>query len=377
MIFWKRVIGLLLCRKSDNFFIKKKLPSLEGVIRVLDRLGRPDQSFDWRVIIGGTAGKGSTGAYCEQTLLSQGKKVAVLSSPEVFDVRERIRIGGKNISEECFWSSILKIKEVSITDDIELTAYEALVLAGIWAAKESGAEILVGEIGMGGRLDAVNAIEGKRIAILTFIGEDHLEFFDHDISVLAKEKAGIFTADSVLNVSFEKNFQDILEAQAHGPVDFEKGITAKMNKKLARRACEKILETSDLEMVSRDLPGRWQKVSHSKGDFIFDGAHSAPRFEYLLPKIKKLANPVAILAMTKGHKPEDFKVFSDYFSEIFWVSGSTDMREFWDPEDLVPLVGKGSVCNNFSEALERAHQLETKIFVGGSFYLAEDVKGFI
>ncbi len=231
-----------------KFFRAGELPTLDTVNEILEALGRPDESFAWRVVIGGTAGKGSTCRMIENTLQSQGIKTATLVSPHLQVITERIRIDGKLIAPEDFGKNILKIKETAEKLNVNLTYYETMVLAGILAAKEADVEVLIGEIGMGGWLDAVNAVQGKRIAGLTFVGADHLEFFENKIEKLAEEKAGIFTTDSVLNLSFEQKYCSILEQVAQGKVKFLKGIPAKLNKKMARKICEKILGHTDFTM---------------------------------------------------------------------------------------------------------------------------------
>ena len=159
-------------------------PTLKVVNEILDTLNRPDRSFQHRIIIGGTAGKGTVCRLVEDTLERQGLKTACLMSPHLQAVTERIRIGGRLISKVLFGECVLALKNVCRDRRSAVpTYYETIVLAGLLAAQKSEAQVLIGEIGMGGQLDAVNAVQGKRIAALTFVGDDHLEFFDHNIGI--------------------------------------------------------------------------------------------------------------------------------------------------------------------------------------------------
>ncbi|MCF7831179.1 hypothetical protein K9M41_04275 [Candidatus Gracilibacteria bacterium] len=353
---------------ESKFFRDKTIPKLEIVNRFLDELGRPDQSFDFRVIVGGTAGKGTVCRLIEDVLVRQGRKVLTLISPHVQVVTERIRLNGQLISREDFGDNILQIKEVAERVKILPTYYEAIVLAGILAGKKNNCEILVAEVGCGGEFDAVNAVKGSRISALTFIGEDHLEVLGGTLEKVAETKSGIFTADSVLNLSCEKKFTSILEKR--GKVHFVKGIPNKLNKKLARNILEKILGTGDFAMQKVNIPARWEKI----GNVILDGAHSAPRFDYILPKLQKIkGKKIGLLAMGKGHDPHSFKIIASELDEIVWTKVSGD-REFWSPEELQKVVGRGEIEEDPIKAFNLAKEKEGTLLVLGSFYLAGQIR---
>ena len=367
-----------------QFFRTNKPPSLEVTNALLDALQRPDESFSWRIIVGGTAGKGTTCRLVEDVLLRSGKTVATLSSPHIQVITERIRINGKLISPENFGKYLLKIKEASEKISQTPTYYEAIVCAGILAAREAGCEILIGEIGLGGRLDAVNAIRGKRIAAVTFIGDDHLEKFGGKLENLAQEKAGVFTKDSVELLSYEQNFRSIFEKVSGKKILFLKGVWKNLSKKLARNICEIVLGMSGFVMKKITLPCRWEIINLQSSIFnlqtqekavkiILDGAHSAPRFENILPKLKKIqGKKIGILGLGKNHNPEVFKIIADEFDEIFWVK-IPESRDAWDPEVLQKTMGRGIVCPDAKSALEQAQKEGGTILVN-SFFLGGEVR---
>lgn len=349
---------------EKKFFREKQAPSLDTTHQLLSALGRPDHSFDYRVIIGGTAGKGSTARYTEQTLLDQGKSVALISSPHLQVVNERIRIDGQLITQKSFCEAILYIKDLCAVHDLSPTYYEAIVVAGIYLAAQYNVDVLICEVGIGGALDAVNAVQGLRIAAVTFIGEDHLEMFEHSIENLAAAKAGIFTEDSLLNLTYEQKYSSIFEKTSTNKITYLKGLKSKMNKKIARNICEKILENDDFQMQSPRLPARWEKVGDN---LILDGAHSGPRFEYILPKIQKFKPQTAILAMSQNHDPETFSAILPYFENVIWTefSGSISATE------LQTLHKVGSVETDYNKAVAVA---KGKTLVTGSLYLCGYVR---
>jgi folylpolyglutamate synthase/dihydropteroate synthase len=355
---------------SEAKFFREQLDQeLKVVNQILDGLGRPDKSFDYRVIVGGTAGKGTTTRSVEQTLESYGIKTALISSPHIQVITERIRIGGQIISAEDFETHILAIKTVAEKLEILPTYYEAIVLAGILAARNAGVAVLICEVGIGGDLDAVNAVSGPRIAAVTFIGDDHLEMFDNSLEKLATAKAGIFTADSIYNVSFEKKFRNLFIKIAGNPVEFVAGIQSKLTKKLAKKICMKILG-KPVMMKPILLPCRWEKIDLDDGkQLILDGAHSAPRFEYILPKIKKLTGTkTLIFGMTKNHKPDGLENILSYFDSVIWTEISGE-REVWSAHDLQKKFGLGLIETDPVVAFTQSKNKTDKIVVMGSLYL--------
>lgn len=360
-------------RSETQFFREGTGPTLGIVNQILDELGRPERSFKWRVIVGGTAGKGTVCRRVEDVLEREGVKTACLMSPHLQVVNERIRIGGRLISDAKFEAALKVVKEISERLGIQPTYYEALVLTGIVAAKKAGVEVLIGEIGMGGRLDAVNAVEGKRISVLTFVGKDHLEFFDHDVDVLRREKMGIFNEWSVLNLTGDRGNTSVgtQNLSSNGTnIEFCTGLKQKQNKKLARRVCEKILGRGDFEMRNIIIPARWEKVNiDGRKQLILEGAHSVDRFDYVLPRVKKLKGDfVFVGGMTKNHDPEGLEEIVKRAKEVIWTKVEGD-RKFWNPLDLQKRFGCGLSCDDPLEALKKAQIAGDRVLVLGSFYL--------
>lgn len=365
-----------------RFFTAKTHPSLESVNKYLDLLGRPDRSFEHRVIVGGTAGKGTVCRRVEQGLLASGKTVLTLVSPHIQVVTERIRVNGKLIDAELFAEGVFVIQDIYEKYKIPLTYYEAIILCGIVIGMSKGIDILVAEIGMGGEWDAVNAVQGPRVAALTFVGADHLEILGPTLADVARTKSGIFTKDTVAGFSYDKNFCSIIQKNSKVEIQFIKGVYSKLNKKIAQKICKYILQ-KNVEMNPVKIPARFEKIypgldfgiSSNKTSIILDGAHSKPRFEFLESKYKKIKRPcVGILGMTKNHDPESFELLLPYLDEIIWTS-SSQQRVFQDPQTLQEIFNIGRVIPDpkvaLSEALKKS---PATVLVTGSFYLCGEVR---
>jgi dihydrofolate synthase / folylpolyglutamate synthase len=138
--------------------------------------------------VAGTNGKGSCVATIEQTLLAQHYKVGSYTSPHIHDYCERIRIDGKPVDDRLVCDAFTAIDEAR--GDISLTYFEFGTLAALWIFVQQQIPYIVLEVGLGGRLDAVNIVDAD-IAIVTSIAVDHEEWLGSDREVIAVEKLGV------------------------------------------------------------------------------------------------------------------------------------------------------------------------------------------
>lgn len=141
------------------------------------------------VTVAGTNGKGTTCALIEQGLLISGKTVGVYSSPHLIDYRERVRVQGGMLSVQAHCDAFLKVEHAR--KDIPLTYFEFGALAAFQLLADANVDYLLLEIGLGGRLDAVNIIDPD-VAVITGIDLDHQDWLGDTKEQIAKEKAGIF-----------------------------------------------------------------------------------------------------------------------------------------------------------------------------------------
>ncbi|GGD67234.1 bifunctional tetrahydrofolate synthase/dihydrofolate synthase [Lacimicrobium alkaliphilum] len=160
---------------------------LERIRLVFDRLAL-DFNQTHIITVAGTNGKGTTCAMIEQGLLLAGKSTAVYSSPHLLDYRERVRINNALLSEQDHCLAFARVEQAR--GDISLTYFEFGTLAALVLIAQSRPDYVILEVGLGGRLDAVNILDAG-IAVITTIGLDHQDYLGTDREQIGAEKAGI------------------------------------------------------------------------------------------------------------------------------------------------------------------------------------------
>lgn len=166
--------------------------SLGRILSLLDRLGRPQDRLPPTIHVAGTNGKGSTCAFIRAMAEAAGQRVHVFSSPHLVRFNERIRLAGRLISDADLVDVLTRTREA--LGDGEITHFEATTAAALLAFSERPADLLVLEVGLGGRYDATNVIDAPDIAVITPVDYDHKQFLGDDLAGIAGEKAGIIKA---------------------------------------------------------------------------------------------------------------------------------------------------------------------------------------
>ena len=150
----------------------------------LDLLSTPATT----ITVAGTNGKGSTVAVMESILCEQGLICGAFTSPHLIRYAERIRVNGEEVKDELI---VQAFEEIDVArGDISLTYFEFGALAALWVFREMKVSHQLLEVGLGGRLDAVNIIDAD-VAVITAIGLDHQEWLGSDVETIAIEKCGI------------------------------------------------------------------------------------------------------------------------------------------------------------------------------------------
>ena len=160
---------------------------LERVREVAVRLGleRPAGQV---ITVAGTNGKGSTVAFVEAIARAGGWKVGAYTSPHLLRYNERVRIGGEEASDEALAAAFAAVE--AARGDTPLTYFEYGTLAALWLFQRAGLDLAVLEVGLGGRLDAVNLVDAD-VAVVTTVDIDHTDWLGHDREAIGREKAGI------------------------------------------------------------------------------------------------------------------------------------------------------------------------------------------
>lgn len=165
-----------------------------GLARVQDvaqrlRLPRIAQKV---VTVTGTNGKGSTCALLASLVMGQGLTVGVYSSPHLLRYNERIRINGDEVSDTQLCAAFTAVE--AARGEVSLTYFEMGTLAAFWLFTQQPLDIVILEVGLGGRLDAVNIVDAD-IAVVTSIGIDHKDWLGDTRDSVAYEKSGIFRSE--------------------------------------------------------------------------------------------------------------------------------------------------------------------------------------
>ena len=313
---------------------------LERVARVRAALGL--KPFGCPVVtVGGTNGKGSCVALLESILGAQGVRVGTFTSPHLNRYNERIHVAGREVTDRELMDAFERITDARA--DVSLTFFEYNALAAFCVFADAALDAIVLEVGLGGRLDAVNVIDAD-VALLVSVGIDHVDWLGPTLEAIGREKAGIFRrgrpavlGSSEMPKSVGESAEAIGAQLIEPPRDFHwsrsgprwrwqggveshedlpppaLGGAQQFDNAAAVLA---VLESlSDRLPVTRDaivhgleavrLPGRFQRISLSGVDWILDVAHNADAAQTLARNLRDTPSAGRTLAVFGLLKDKD------------------------------------------------------------------------
>jgi dihydrofolate synthase / folylpolyglutamate synthase len=315
-------------------------PGLERVAALLDRLGRPQDSY--RVVhIVGTNGKSSTTRYTEALLRAHGLRSGAYLSPHILGWHERVLVGGEPIAAELLGRCVERVRALTSglpTGLGESTQFEVLTVAALLALAESGVEAVALEAGLGGRLDATNVVAAP-VVVLTNVALEHTQVLGATRELIFAEKAAVIKGGDAVFGSLDgleeqaRRVCAAAGARAHilgldfdvggSPDDFEVTMPAEhgrwaclavptpalyqvTNAGLAVAAVRLLLGDLDEGAARRGLlgagvPGRFQQIG-VRPLTIADGAHNPHGMETLVRSLTALRPPrprVGVLAIMR------------------------------------------------------------------------------
>ena len=193
-------------------FIERQHP--KAIALGLDRVAAVLQRMQIRIecpviTVGGTNGKGSCCALLEAMLRAGGYRTGLYTSPHLVRYNERVSIAGTEAGNEALAASFEAVEAARF--DTPLTYFEYGTLAAFWLFARERVEVMVLEVGLGGRLDAVNVIDAD-CAVLTSVGIDHVDYLGPDRESIGREKAGIFRAGRPAVIAEPEPPRAVLEA---------------------------------------------------------------------------------------------------------------------------------------------------------------------
>ena len=353
------------------------------------------------ITVAGTNGKGSVCFYINQILKHTNYKIGLYTSPHFFDFNERIVIN----NEKCSESEILKSLEyiLGFENSDTLTFFEITTLAAILIFDNHNIDVAILEVGLGGRLDAVNAFEPD-ISVITSIGLDHTEFLGETLEKIAVEKSGVMRATKPCVIG-EEDCIDIIKKQASdinsipyffnkdfdsSVIPFDKSILTYVQQKNLSCAIFSLQQlgltefTSNLkeELLQQNFFGRFNTISTTP-EVIIDVAHNLDSVKNLVQSLIKLGNKKTYFVFSIL-KDKDLSLIIQLF-EKFPYQSEWLVSELNNPRaQTLSLIEQNLEKNNFnfesSDSIKKAYELalnkasnNDRIVVFGSFYVISEI----
>jgi dihydrofolate synthase/folylpolyglutamate synthase len=353
------------------------------------------------ITVAGTNGKGSVCFYMNQILKHTNYKIGLYTSPHFFNFNERIVIN----NEKCSVSEILKSLEyiLGFENSDTLTFFEITTLAAILIFDNHSIDVAILEVGLGGRLDAVNAFEPD-ISVITSIGLDHTEFLGETLEKIAVEKSGVMRANKPCVIG-EEDCIDILKKQALDinsiPYFFNKdfdssvipfdisNLTDVQQKNLScaifslqQLGLAKLTSNLKEELLQQNFFGRFNRISTTP-EVIIDVAHNLDSVKNLVQSLIKLGNKKTYFVFSIL-KDKDLSLIIQLF-EKFPYQSEWLVSELNNPRaQKLSFIKQNLEKNNFnfesSDSIKKAYELalnkaanNDRIVVFGSFYVISEI----
>ena len=167
--------------------------SLDRVLRLMADLGHPEKRLPPVIHVAGTNGKGSTTAFMRAMLEATGRRVHVYTSPHLVRFHERIRLAGRFVTDDALADALVNAEKIN--DGRPITQFEIVTAAAFDLFARHPADVLLLEVGLGGRLDATNVVDRPLASVITPVSIDHEKFLGETLTAIAHEKAGTLKRD--------------------------------------------------------------------------------------------------------------------------------------------------------------------------------------
>jgi dihydrofolate synthase/folylpolyglutamate synthase len=403
---------------------------LERMHRLLARLDHPEKHLPPVIHVAGTNGKGSTVAYLRAILEAASLRVHVYTSPWLVRINEAFRIAGKLVGDDELRAAFAHVERVNAGEPI--TFFEAKTAAGLLMFANHPADVLLLEVGLGGRLDSTNVIEQPLAAVITPISMDHTEFLGDTLTAIAGEKAAIIKRGvPVISAEQQGEAMAVIEAQArrqraplyaagqqwHVSVERgrlvyqdERGLMDLAAPKLFGRhqfdnaglaiATLRAIESFKLPhaayegIVNAEWPARMQRLSSGRlcelgphgCEIWLDGGHNAEGGRVAAAALgdleERVSRPLVVIAGMMANK--DARAFLANFSGLtrhIVAVPIPDQDNAMPPDRLADAARALNMRVEISEGVEAAlrgiaklaYEVPPRILIAGSLYLAGHV----
>ncbi len=403
----------------SNFFCK---PGLERISQLCDCLGNPQNELKF-IHVGGTNGKGSFCAMTESVLRSAGYKVGLFTSPYVKQFNERMRINGENIPNDTLAALTEQVKTVADEMTDKPTEFELITAIAFEYFRREKCDVVVLEVGMGGRFDATNIIDTPILSVITGIALDHIAFLGDTTQKIAAEKAGIIKngvpvlfggedndalavisdrASELGSAFYHTDYSSLsvtsadLSGTSFNYKDSKNLRISLLGSYQPRNAALVIdavnflrrggLEIDDdalrMGLENAKWSARFEVVAENP-TVIFDGAHNAQGIDAAVESIKQYFGKQRVVVFTGVLKDKDYDAISSRISEVasaVFTITPNNPRALSASEYADLFRAKGvpaTACKSVSEALtlgkSAANESGTALCCLGSLYTYKEV----
>lgn len=379
-------------------------PNLDNTILLANYLNNPEKKLK-TIHVAGTNGKGSTSSLLASVLQEAGYKVGLYTSPHLKDYRERIKINGKEITEEFVIDFVLQHK--SFFKNHQLSFFEMTVgLAFDYFVKEN-VDIAIIEVGMGGRLDSTNIIT-PLISVITNIGLDHTQFLGNTLESIAFEKAGIIkpnipvvigeytneTKPVFIKKASETNseifygsdlIEEVYPTALSGDYQIQNRKTVQQTLRILQKQNEFLISEETIKngflnvIQNTGLLGRWQQLGDNP-KIICDTAHNKHGLSIVLKQIEKQEFDQLHIVLGVVNDKDLGEILPLFPKKANYYFCSPKNLRGLKPEILkkkaIEFGLKGKVYNSVSEAYQEAKETANAndfIYVGGSTFVVAEI----
>lgn len=383
--------------------------SLDRVLTALDALGRPQDRLPPVIHVAGTNGKGSVCAFMRAMMEAAGLKVHVFTSPHLVRFNERIRLAGEIVDDARLidWLD----RTYTAIKGQEITHFEATTATAMLAFSEVPADVLILEVGLGGRYDATNVIDAPALSVITPVDFDHKAFLGSDIRKIAGDKAGIIKAgrpvltaiqrkvcDEVITRQAEELEAPLYRMKAHFidamPEDLALiGEHQRANAALAAMAVQLFGNSTRINQDaifrgarSASWPARMQRLSPGPVTALapdmevwLDGGHNPHAARAIAKHLKQLPGRTALVSAMLASKDATgyFMPFRQIRPPVFTLPNAPGHRGA-APQDLAESAStaglEATACDSLESAMSAASASGAdRILICGSLYLAGEV----
>jgi dihydrofolate synthase / folylpolyglutamate synthase len=382
--------------------------SLGRMERLLDRLDSPQDRLPPVIHVAGTNGKGSTCAFLGAMADAAGLDVHVFSSPHLVRFNERVRLAGELISDDHFAECLERTHEALQGDAI--THFEATTAAAMIAFSETPADLLVLEVGLGGRFDATNVIDRPAVSVIAPVDYDHKQFLGDDLAGIAFEKAGIIRPGCPVISAIQSGVvADVIAKRANAlgaPLTFLSdqdsvaieppkillGAHQKGNAALAAKAMrawqDRRITDEAIARGARDAtwPARMQQLgpgpvtAQGQGAEVWlDGGHNPHAARAIAALLGEMPGRTAMVtAMLASKDPHGFFAAFRHLDPPVFTIPNAEGHEAAAPETLARAARDQGLtatpCTTLEDAIAAAVRSGAeRILIGGSLYLAGEI----